>query len=277
MPAAYKKASRHGLLWFLIIIGGLALSLTIASQIASESLGAWMLLIFTVPIVISIIVAAVISNRLDKKRLNELGALFERKGIRMITDPTPEEKTNFYHPVSFLTEWMGLQAGAANIQWIAANNEVGIFEHVFFTGSGKHTQEHLETVIIAPSPYRTEGGMTARRAGYSMKRAWRKSDSKFEIGDPEFDKDWVLAGNPEIGYWFLIKQVREILTDAPMGESWVAGNNYVCLSFDGVLEAKNMEIALDRVLTVKETVQKFVPFLPDAANPSGQAQTQTQI
>jgi hypothetical protein len=260
MPAPYRKASRYALLWIAIIFAGIGVSLFIASQVDGERFGAWMLLIFSGPIVLSMVVAVIINNRLDKKRIEGLRQLFERKGITMDSDPDAAQRNQFYQPISFLTEWMGLESGAANIQWLAASNRFGVFEHMFHTGSGKHVQEHLETVVVVPSPYRTEGGLTARKAGFSMKRAWRDTESKFEIGVPEFDKNWVLSGNPIIAEWFLIPQVREILADSPHGESWVLGNNYLCLSFDGTLQPNSMEVVLDRVKRIAETIEKFVPF-----------------
>lgn len=260
MPAPYRKASRYALLWIAVIFAGIGVSIFIASQVDGERLGAWMMLVFAVPIILSMVVAAVINHRLDKKRIEGLRQVFERRGITMDTSPDAAQRNQFYQPISFLTEWMGLQAGAANIQWLAASKQFGVFEHLFVTGSGKHVQEHLETVVVVPSPYRTEGGLTARRAGFSMKRAWRKTEARFEIGVPEFDKDWVLSGNPVLAEWFLIPQVREILADAPRGEAWVLGNNYLCLSFDGVLQPDAMEVVLDRAKRVAETIEKFVPF-----------------
>lgn len=260
MPAPYRKASRHSILWIAVIFAGIGVSLFVASQIDGERLGAWMMLVFAVPIILSMVVAAVISHRLDKKRIDGLRQVFERRGITMDTSPDAAQRNQFFQPISYLTEWMGLQAGAANIQWLAASKQFGVFEHLFITGSGKHVQEHLETVVVVPSPYRTEGGLVARRAGFSIKRTWHKSESKFEIRDPEFDKEWVLLGNPIIAEWFLIPQVREILADAPHGEAWVLGNNYLCLSFDGVLQPDSMEAVLDRVKRVAETIEKYVPF-----------------
>ena len=267
MAAPYRKASRHSLLWIVLIFAGIGVSLFIASKVDGNRFGAWMLLIFGGPIALSIVVAAVMNHYLEKKRIEGLRQLFERRGITLDANPDSAQRNQFYQPISFLSDWMGLKDGAANIQWIAASKQFGIFEHLFVTGSGKHMTEHMETVVVVPSPYRTEGGLAARRAGYSMKRAWRNSESKFEIGDPEFDKLWVLLGNPDIGAWFFIRQVRELLSDAPVGESWVAGNNYVCLSFDGVLKADAMETVLDRVERVVETIKKYAPF---ELNASGQ-------
>ena len=260
MPAPYRKASRYALLWIAIIFAGIGVSLFIASQVDGERFGAWMMLIFAGPIVLSMVAAVIVNNRLDKRRIEGLRQVFERRGITLDSEPDEVQRNQFYQPISFLTDWMGLQSGAANIQWLAASKQFGVFEHLFVTGSGKSTTEHLETVVVVPSPYRTEGGLVARRAGYSMKRAWRKSDSKFEIGVPEFDEDWVLLGNPIIAEWFLIPQVREILADSPHGEAWVLGNNYLCLSFDGVLQPKAMEVVLDRVKRVAESIEKYVPF-----------------
>jgi hypothetical protein len=260
MPAPYRKASRYALLWIVVIFAGIGVSILIASQVDGEKLGAWMMLVFAAPIILSMVGAAVINHRLDKRRLEGLRQLFEQRGITMDSNPDPAQRNQFYQPISFLSEWMGLQSGAANIQWLAASKQFGVFEHMFHTGSGKHVQEHLETVVVVPSPYRTEGGLVARRAGFSIKRAWRNTESKFEIGDPEFDKDWVLLGNPIIAEWFLIPKVREILANAPRGEAWVLANNYLCLSFDGVLQPGAMEAVLDRTKRVAETIEKFVPF-----------------
>jgi len=247
-------------MWFLVIMGGLAISLTCAMLLEDKNLGGWMLAVFTLPIACSFVFAWLNHNRLVRQRLARLAALFESRGIKLNPNPSGPQRRNFYEPISFLTDWMGLQNGADSIEWLATSQTVAAFEHIFVTGAGRNVQEHLETVIIVPSPIETHGGMTARRAGYSLKRVWRNSESRFEIGDPEFDGNWVLLGNPDIARWFLITQVRQILADAPAIESWIASNHYICLSVDGTLDAKAMAVCLDRALSVAKTIDQNVPL-----------------
>ncbi|MBC8066548.1 MAG: hypothetical protein H7Y17_17085 [Chlorobia bacterium] len=251
MSAPYRRASRHDAVWLFIILGGIAFAIFSTSKIPNkDSFGAWLLLIVAIPIIASIVVAVIVTSLLNRKRVKGIRKALTRRGFRFDAEPDQVQKDAFFAPLEHLGSWLGLQGGATNVQWVAASDTVGVFEHQYLVGSGKTTQEFLHTVLVFQDPIGFEYGMTAFRAGYVKKRAILRGQEEFQIGDEAFDKDWVLFGEPAIAKRFFRHSVQQLLLDSPKGETWAIGNGYVGVSFEATFNGANMEKFLDRAKRV---------------------------
>src|SRR5687767_15160177 len=117
MSKPYRKAKGYGWIWVLAVFLGIGIGIGGASQ-TPDSWGAWILAITSAPILIGIIAAAVIDNRLTRGRQKRIGALLESLGLTFVHHPEPDVKQAFFGQVQQLERNAGLTGGGANLQWI---------------------------------------------------------------------------------------------------------------------------------------------------------------
>lgn len=194
--------------------------------------------------------------RLDHRRKLAIKTRLEDLDFRVALTPSTEQKEAFYAPLEHLTSWLNLRHGAASIDWLASSQEVGVFEHQYVTGSGRSTQEHLHTVAAFPIPVFVSKVTLAQRRQYWLSKLTRKREDLFQIGEEGFDGDWILMGEASTGAKVFNADVRALMQEAPKGESWLIGGNYVVLAFYGALTAPNLEAFLARGRRVWQEVAR---------------------
>jgi hypothetical protein len=212
-----------------------------------DSVGGWMLVFLTLPMIAGIITAAVIDNRLTKSRRLRVGAFLNELGLHFLHDPSPEERSAFFEPIQHLERNAGLQGGAANLKWISYGPIGGrtalIFEHEFVTGSGKHTQVHTRTAVCWVSNL---GWLTLIRPFFGEGRALERSHPEIRVADEAFDKDWIIWGEASMADTFITQHVRDLLSNAPRGEMWCIGGGWSCCIYKNALDENNLPKFIQR-------------------------------
>lgn len=138
--------------------------------------------------------------------------------------------------------------------WSLAFREQGdgpkalLFEHCYTTGSGKTTVEYLHTVMARPAGHRdfSDGALPTAPWLFMGKYpgSRRRSRRKQELTSPELvdvAQTWSITGDATTAARFLKPHVRRTLETSPAFEAWCIGAGWVCCSFEGTLDAENME------------------------------------
>lgn len=246
MPAPYRKASRHTAIWVFLMLGGTALGVAAASQLPKDDVWWKYMLAVTAPVALAVAAAFMITNGINRRRIEAIDKELSKRGFNVKRSPEDEQKRAFYTPISYLADWFGWRGGAGGIEWLAASQECGVFEHIYVSGSGKHAQEHLHTVALFPLPAYLSEGFIAKRVGWGAIGRVRSSGHEVEIGIGDFDRKWDLSGNSDLGKGFLTSGVRNLLADSPVGESWMVGGGYFCAAYKATFDAENLAKFLDR-------------------------------
>lgn len=245
MPTPYRRSSRHSLLFLAIVLIGIAVGVGSMAALTDENLGAWIILIGSLPIAVALVGGLLVLSRLDRRRIARVAQALQAVGFRTNTDPNDDAKAAALERFSHIVEWLGLQGGSSNVVWLAfldtQGRQVVVFEHLYFTGSGKSTQEHIHTVVAMEAANRTEqgfsvaGSLILNRPRLGERRLLVRSSRLIELRDREFDRKWVSRGDPHTLASFANGRVRQALLHSPRGESWHVGGGWVCCGFAGSL------------------------------------------
>jgi hypothetical protein len=228
-------------MWLLLCFAAIGFSILLGLQFPKD-VEWWVAMpLFAGPILVAIIVCAVIQARVDRgRRIGEI-ELLQSMGLHAQLAEDSEATAAFFAPLSHLEASALLKGGATNIRWFAYG-EVGgqymiAFEHEFVTGSGKSTQVHASTCIGFPSD---KGGISFIRPRFGERRAYRKAETAFQIGDSEFDKEWVIWGDSNHAAAIFTPQLLTALSDSPKGEWWCIGGGWECCVTKVALDHKNL-------------------------------------
>jgi hypothetical protein len=253
---AYRKATRWtglGIAMFMAGFAGFFLVLFLIQLAGLETaLRNWALALALLPMLVAVFLIWFVLSRFNRKRVGGLAACLEGRGFRVSQHPTDSDRTGFAAPVVHLLPSLGLTNGAAGIQWLAVEQAEGakalIFEHRYTTGSGKTTVEYLHTVFARPAGHRefSDGALPTAPWLFMGKYpgSRRRSRRKHELTSPELAdvaQTWSMTGDPATAARFLTPHVRRALETSPAYEAWCLGTGWVCCSFEGTLDAGNME------------------------------------
>jgi hypothetical protein len=132
------------------------------------------------------------------------------------------------------------------------DRQVVLFEHLYITGSGKTTQEHIHTVIGMEAADRSSfgfsvsGSLILNRPRIGARRFLKRSPRCIETRDREFDRTWISRGDAHTLASFVNERVKHELHESPRGESWHVGGGWVCCGFDGPLGPVDVVRFVDR-------------------------------
>lgn len=260
MPAPYKRASAHGLLWIVIVFIGIGISIAIGLQLPKNAPWWLFLLTFGVPIISAILYCAFLTNRIKRQRISAIQQDLERDGFIVDTKPPAQRKHDVFAPIAALQQRINLQNGADGIDWLALNTSqpaaVCIFEHHYFTGSGKYTVEHIHTIYAQLFPNTQQSTPTAPSdfAAFRPYAMQRKQLAGFgnpiTISDAAFDKHWLLFGDPATAAALLTSANRITLADSPKGESWHITPTWIACTTDIAMDTHNLAVFRKRAAEV---------------------------
>ena len=246
MAKPYRRARGNAWVWLLFIFAAMGAMIPIAIY-TPESVGGWMLLYMTLPMIVGMGAAAYIDHRLTKGRRMRMGDFFQSLGLHFVFDPPQEAKAAFFEPIQHLESNAGMQGGGTNLKWIAYGAIQGrqalIFEHEFVTGSGKHTQVHYRTGVCWVS---NMGWLTLIRPFVGEGRALERSHPEIRVDDERFDKNWIIWGEEAVAHAFLTQEVRGRLADSPRGEMWCIGGGWACCICKHALDEHNLPKFIQR-------------------------------
>ena len=223
-------------------------------------LGAWMFLIIGIPFFLALFVGWRVMRRFNRQRIARLAGRLEGLGFPCRQDPSETTRTEFCTSFAHLLPYLGLTNGAAGVQWFAADlpHRALLFEHEYFTGSGKSTQQHNHTVLLWPasSPdlrlpaLPTLGWFMAGRLPWYRRHLYKDMKLKDASFAGALERKWYLAGDAATGRRFLTPGVQGELERAPKGEAWYVGVGWVCCCFYGTLDEANIEAFVGHARTV---------------------------
>jgi hypothetical protein len=262
---AYRKASRWSGWWLAICLTGVAGQIAVMTFLSTsglvDRLGWWVFIPGTLPFFIAVFVGWKVLARFNRQRLARLKESLEPRGWRMNEKPSEAEKTEFAAPLIHLFPTLQLQQGAARIEWFAVQGsgpmQMRLFEHEYVTGSGKYTQLHPHTIAAWPTGHTEIGDASLATAPWFLIGSYpwlrRRVLKKTSLHDPAFadvPPKWVLYGAVPTGTRFLKPRVRAELERAPEGEEWCLGSGWIICSFQGTLDAENIEPFLAHAKTI---------------------------
>lgn len=246
MPPPYRKARGYGWIWAIFILTAVA-SMAPILMVTPESVGGWLFVFLTLPMIVGIVAAATIDHKLTKGRRLRMGSFLESLGLQFIHNPTPEAKTAFFEHIQHLERTAGLSGGANNLKWIAygpiGGRQALIFEHEHITGSGRSTQVHNSTAVCWVSSL---GWLTLIRPRIGEGRALERSHEEIHIADPVFDKNWIIWGEHETAASFITPSIIARLANSPRGELWCIGGGWSCCLFRYSLDERNLPKFIQR-------------------------------
>jgi len=266
MKQAYRtRDGREAAIWFVIVFAGIALQVVTmwALYPHEKTLGAWVLPIAAIPFLSVMILAFWVMAKRTKRRIQGIAAALKKEGVELVDNPSDSIRQLLVPHFEGLQDAFDLRYGAASIVWVAYNPTLLIFEHQFFTGSGKHTQQHDHTVIaFAPHPELPPEQQLGYQSAFWAKRlrlghgraTERRRGSDFEIGDAAFDKVWGLYGTRSTAEVVLTQAARQRLMQSPKGESWFVGNGWVAIGYDQNLNADNLMSMLAHARAVLNSI-----------------------
>ena len=227
-------------MWLLLVFASIGFSVFVSFQMPQDA-GWIMLPVFMVPILAAIVTCAVIQHRIDKNRRLEMVALLQSMGLESTMADDKEAAAAFFSKLAHLETSAMLRDGGARLQWYGYG-EIGgqymvAFEHEYVTGSGRNTQVHTSTCVGFPSE---KGGLSFMRPRFGERRAFRKSTDAFDLGDEEFDKEWVLWGTQSYVDSIFSPELVAALSDSPKGEWWCIGGGWKCCITKVALDAENL-------------------------------------
>jgi hypothetical protein len=213
-----------------------------------KRLGGWAIAIGLAPLFIAMLIGWISIARLNRQRVQNVVAELRRHGFDVLEKPTEVERLQFAAQMIPLFKALNLRTEAAGIQWCAVqgagSHRAVLFEHEFFTGSGKSTREHHHTVLAWPAGHPDIGdpGLATGPWFFMGQYAWlmRREVRDRELKLPEFAdlaKTWSLLHDSGTAARFLTPKVRAALERAPKQEAWAMGAGWVSCSFNGTLNA----------------------------------------
>lgn len=254
MSAPYRKAGA-GETWVWLIIVLLGIACQIGTMLFlhpyQDQLQAWILVIAIAPFIIAVIVAVVITSRMRRRRIAGIQAALSQRGLEVDINPSANVRALVEPHLNSLTWGLDLRTGSGGLQWIAYSPEMLIFEHEFITGSGKHTQVHHKTVVALAKVDEHRPWMIAINRRFGEARLYKsRFGEDIEIGEPIFDKRWLLFGSEGAVNTFMSLDVRMNLADSPKGEGWYIDANWVVTFFPFRMDGENVAKFIERAQAI---------------------------
>jgi len=248
--AAYRKAVGTWWMWILIMFSGIGVGIAIAAQFPKDS-NAWVIAWVAAPVAIAMGICAWLDHRIAKNRAAQFAKDVESEGYRFDLNPPAEDKAAVWQLFSYLETWVPLRAGSGGIQWMGQRTglDAWLFEHEAVTGSGKHTQVHTHTAWLGK--FEGEGGVSLHRGRNSL---WSGHES--EVGDPAFDKKWLVKGNGELARKLLSAEVRELLSDSPGAEQWHVGAGWIACLINGPVASRDAAVFVRRCDRIADAMRR---------------------
>ncbi len=250
MSAPYRKVgAAETWVWLMIFLVGIAgqVGAIIMLHPYEDQLQAWILVIAIAPFVVALIVAVVVTSRMRRRRIQGIQSALAERGLEVDAELTPNVRALVEPHLNSLMFGLDLRNGAGGLQWMAYSPEVLIFEHMFTTGSGKTTQVHQKTVVAFAKVDPTRPWMVAIRRRFGEARLYKQRFGEdIEVGEHQFDRDWLLFGNEGAINTFMSFDVRENLADSPKGEGWYADANWVVAFFPFAMDGPNVAKFVER-------------------------------
>lgn len=258
MSDRYRSRSGwEGLLWFVMIFGGLAMQfgIMILLQDHLEGLGGWIFVVAGAPFVLILVTAVLVIRAVRKRRHRTIAAALKARGLAVELELTPAIRDHLRPHIESLQDPFSLRDGVANVDWVAYDETILIFEHTYTTGSGKSTQEHNHMVVaLAPAAkypaverFAPMAGLMVARLRLGEGRMFRRSlGEDIQTGIEEFDRLWAIYGDRATADAFLTSEVRAILASAPKGETWSVGAGWIAVGYDQTLDGANLSRLWDR-------------------------------
>lgn len=249
MSAPYRKGgTAETWVWVIIVFLGIACQLGAMFVLHpyQDQLQAWILVIAIAPFVLAVIIALIIMARMKRKRIAGIKAALESKGLAVDTEPTDSIRAMLEPHMTSLNFGLDLRNGSAGLQWIAYSPEVLIFEHEFTTGSGRYTQVHNKTVVAYAKVQERPWMVAINRRFGEAKLYKSRFGEDIEIGEPQFDKQWLLYGSEGAVNTFMSLDVRMNLADSPKGEGWYIDSNWVVAYFPYLMNGENVAKFVER-------------------------------
>ncbi len=228
-------------MWLLLVFGAIGFSMFLGFQFP-KNVEWWVAVpVFGGPILIAIIACAIIQARIDKNRRQRMLDLLQSMGLEASMADNKEVGAAFFAQLAHLEASALLRDGATNLRWFA-RGPIGaqymvVFEHEYVTGSGKTTQVHTSTCVGFPSD---KWGVTFIRPRLGEGRHYRKTEAAFELGDAEFDKEWVIWGERSHADAMFTPELLAALANSPRGEWWCIGGGWECCLTRNALDAENL-------------------------------------
>jgi hypothetical protein len=251
MKAAYRRPGiLRGCTSFLVLLLGIAAQFLVIylCRPYEKQLQGWIIPICILPGLGAIVLAMVLVRRVNRGRIQMIGAALEAEGIRPFLDPSAEQRAELAPHVEALKGPFELSYGIEKVVWLGFNDQLFVFEHSFFTGSGRTTVEHVKTVVAWPrgSSARVDSlgdrpWMIAAKVGRLGARRFRKSlGEELKLGDSAFDRKWAIFGNDQTALALFTSSAREQALCTVTGERWSIGGGWVACAAPMALDAQNI-------------------------------------
>jgi hypothetical protein len=252
---AYKKARQHASLWLAICFTAIVAEVGFLVWLSTTNNWSimpwgWLLVVAIVPFVAAVVFGGFILARLKRRRIEALAASCRNLGFILLHEPTVEQKTASFAPLSRLASQLDLRHGADRLVWIAASSSAGtelLFEHEYTIGSGRFTQVVTHTVVAWPTSHRSiQGTHLVDPAPFSLAyhpAARRRALQNTACDIPqlrELGRAWRAYGDPVAAARFLTPAARTRLAASPVGERWYIGNGWVCCLYSRNLDGENL-------------------------------------
>lgn len=243
-------------MWFLIIVLGIAgqIGAMFAIQPFKDQIGLWILLIVSLPLIVAIAIGIWVTRRIHRARVHEIGEALEWLGFEVETQPSPATRERFAPTVDGFARQLALRDGIANVDWIGFRDDAIILEHRYVVGTGKATQERVQTVVAwthaapdLPSARLAKSGSLLVTRPYLGEASLliQQFGNEFVVGDDVFDKQWLLFGDETLGREFLSAEVIQHLMACPRGTQCSIGNGWIALGFRRHMDAPNLVALFD--------------------------------